>query len=97
VALSPEVEDAISRSIQHSEYESYAIVDPDIIQRLAAGLNKYIHHFTIKGIQPVILCSPQIRAHFRRLMERFFPNIAVVSHNELTREVNIKSIGMVEL
>ncbi len=97
VALSPAVEDVISRSTQHTEHESYVVADPDQIQKIVTGLQKFVHLFTARGLQPVVLCSPQTRAHFRKIIERFFPNMVVVSHNEITREVNIKSLGMVEL
>jgi flagellar biosynthesis protein FlhA len=96
VVLSPGVEDLISRSVQHTEFESYVVADPDQIQRLVSGLQKYVHLFTGKGLQPIVLCSPQVRPHFRKIIERFYPNFVVLSHNEITREVNIKSLGMVE-
>ncbi|HRT70868.1 MAG TPA: FHIPEP family type III secretion protein, partial [Syntrophales bacterium] len=51
---------------------------------------------TSRGLQPVVLCSPQTRIHFRNIVERFFPNLAVISHNEVTRDTNVKSLGMVE-
>ncbi len=97
VMLSPAVEDLISRSVQHTEVESYLVADPDQIQKMVAGMQKFITQFTTKGVQPVVLCSPQARGHFRKVMERFYPNVVVLSHNEITRDVNIKSLGMMEL
>ncbi|MBW2637039.1 MAG: FHIPEP family type III secretion protein, partial [Deltaproteobacteria bacterium] len=47
-----------------------------------------------KGLQPIILCSPNARIHLRKILEKFFPNITVLSHNEITHDVNIKSLGM---
>ena len=44
-----------------------------------------------------VLCSPVIRRHFKRLTEKFIPNMVVVSHNELSPEVNIRSFGTVRL
>jgi flagellar biosynthesis protein FlhA len=96
VTLAPALEEAISRAVQHTEYESYVAADPDLIQKVITGLQKYIPQFTSRGLQPVVLCSPQTRIHLRNIVERFFPNLAVISHNEVTRDVNIKSLGMVE-
>ncbi|MBP9019992.1 MAG: flagellar biosynthesis protein FlhA [Syntrophobacterales bacterium] len=96
VTLAPAIEEAISRAVQHTEYESYVAADPDLIQKVITGLQKYIPQFTSRGLQPVVLCSPQTRIHLRNIVERFFPNLAVISHNEVTRDVNIKSLGMVE-
>ncbi len=96
VTLAQAIEEAISRAVQHTEYESYVAADPDLIQKVITGLQKYIPQFTSRGLQPVVLCSPQTRIHLRNIVERFFPNLAVISHNEVTRDVNIKSLGMVE-
>lgn len=96
VTLAPALEEAISRAVQHTEYESYVAADPDLIQKVVTGLQRYIPQFTSRGLQPVVLCSPQTRIHFRNIVERFFPNLAVISHNEVTRDTNVKSLGMVE-
>jgi flagellar biosynthesis protein FlhA len=97
VTLSPDIEDHLGRSIQHTDLESYVTVDPNYVQRIVSGLQKHVHSFTSRGLQPVILCSPQVRLQLRRLLERFFPHIILLSHNEITRDVNIKSLGMVEI
>jgi len=97
VILSPEVEDHINSSIQHTEYESYLVADPNLIQRIVSNLQKFISSFTTRGLQPIVLCSPKTRIHFKKILERFFPNIVVLSHNEITHDVNINSLGMLEL
>jgi flagellar biosynthesis protein FlhA len=97
ITISPEIENHINTSVQHTELESYVTPDPSIVQRMVSNLQRYVVAFTSKGLQPIILCSPQLRGHLRKLLERFFPNITVLSHNEITREVNIKSLGMLEI
>lgn len=97
VMLSPEIEDHINSAIQHTEHESYLIADPNMIQRIISNLQKYVGTFTTRGLQPIVLCSPKTRIHVKKVLERFFPNIIVLSHNEITHDVNINSLGMVEL
>jgi flagellar biosynthesis protein FlhA len=96
VMLSPEIEEKISHSIQHTEFESYLTVDPNWVQKIVRSVQKYIGTFTSRGLQPIVLCSPGARIHFRKVLEKFFPNIIVLSHNEITHDVNIKSLGIVE-
>jgi flagellar biosynthesis protein FlhA len=55
VTLAPALEEAISRAVQHTEYESYVAADPDLIQKVITGLQKYIPQFTSRGLQPVVL------------------------------------------
>ncbi|HET6489617.1 MAG TPA: flagellar biosynthesis protein FlhA [Syntrophales bacterium] len=96
IMLSPEIEDKIGHSIQHTEFESYLSVDPNWVQKVVRSVQKYIATFTSRGLQPIVLCSPGSRIHFRKILEKFFPNIIVLSHNEITHDVNIKSLGIVE-
>jgi flagellar biosynthesis protein FlhA len=96
VMLSPEIEDKISHSVQHTEFESFLSVDPNWVQKVVRGVQKYVGTFTARGLQPIVLCSPGSRIHFRKILEKFFPNIIVLSHNEITHDVNIKSLGIVE-
>jgi flagellar biosynthesis protein FlhA len=95
--VSPDIEDKITHAVQHTEYESFVSPDPNMIKRLVGNLQKFIGTFTASGLQPIILCSPNTRIYLRKILEKFFPNLVVLSHNEIVREVNIKSLGMVEL
>jgi flagellar biosynthesis protein FlhA len=47
------------------------------------------------GGNPVILCSPNIRMYVRQLLERYLPNVAILSHNEIPPNVRVLSVGMV--
>jgi len=94
VMVSPDIEDSINKSVQHTEHESFVVADPTLIQDLVDNLQKSVKTFTDKGLQPIILCSPNVRIYLRKILEKFFPNIIVISHNEITRDVNIKSLGM---
>ncbi len=94
--LSPDAEDSINRSIQHTEHESFIAPDPTFIRKLTGGIQKLLPRFTSEGIPPVILCSPGIRIHVRRILEKYLPSIAVLSHNEITRETGIQSVGVIE-
>lgn len=95
--MSPDVEDKINRSIQHTDFESFVLPDPNIVKKLVTNLQRLVNAFTTSGLQPIILCSPNTRIHFRKILEKFYPGMVILSHNEITREVNVKSLGMVEL
>jgi flagellar biosynthesis protein FlhA len=97
IMVSPEIEEIISRSLQHTEHESFASPDPGLVRNFIASAHKLMDRFTSKGIPPIVLCSANTRVHLRKIMERFFPNIIVLSHNEITPNVNITSMGMVEI
>jgi flagellar biosynthesis protein FlhA len=43
----------------------------------------------------VLLTSANIRIHLKRLTERMFPNLVILSHNEVPSNVKVISLGMV--
>lgn len=91
------LEEAVARSIIHTDHGSQLNLDPKVTQTILASLNEKIEEATSQGEKMVVLCSPVIRRHFKRLTEKFIPNMIVVSHNELSPEVNIRSLGTVRL
>jgi flagellar biosynthesis protein FlhA len=97
MVMSPDVEDKISRFISHTDFESFVSPDPGVVKKLVTNLQRLVNAFTTSGLQPIILCAPNTRIHFRKILEKFYPSMVILSHNEITREVNIKSLGMVEL
>jgi flagellar biosynthesis protein FlhA len=97
IMVSPTVEDVINRSIQHTEYESFVSPDPGMIRRFIEDTQKLMVSFTSKGLPPILLTSANTRIHLRKIMERYFPNIVVLAHNEITSDTNITSLGIVEI
>jgi flagellar biosynthesis protein FlhA len=91
------LEETVARAIIHTDSGSQLNLDPKVTQTILASLNEKIEEATSQGEKMVVLCSPVIRRHFKRLTEKFIPNMVVVSHNELSPEVNIRSLGTVRL
>jgi flagellar biosynthesis protein FlhA len=91
------LEEAVARSIISNDHGSQLNLDPKVTQTILASLNEKIEEATSQGEKMVVLCSPVIRRHFKKLTEKFIPNMIVVSHNELSPEVNIRSLGTVRL
>jgi flagellar biosynthesis protein FlhA len=50
-----------------------------------------------KGFSPVLVISPPLRSAMRRFAEKFIKNINVISHNEISENVRIESLGMLEI
>jgi len=97
ITLDPQVEQLIAGSIQRSEAGSFLALDPNIGQEVLTRLGDQINQLQEQGLQPIGLVSPQIRPAFKRLTERSFPNLIVLSWNEIAPKVNVNSVGMVSL
>lgn len=91
------IEESLARSIVQTEHGQQLSLDPKMTQNILASLNEKIEEATEMGEKMVVLCSPLIRRHFKQLTEKFIPSLIVVSHNELSPDVNIRSLGSVRL
>ncbi|MCQ2958422.1 MAG: flagellar biosynthesis protein FlhA, partial [Candidatus Gastranaerophilales bacterium] len=93
ITLSPDVEETIMSGI--SQDGQNLTLDPAFTTGLIDGLNSEIEKVIVNtGNQPVILCSAPIRLAFRRLIERTFPQISVMSYNEISTTTTAKSVGV---
>lgn len=97
LTLDPQVEDVITASVQQTEHGTYLSIEPDQVQAILNGLQEQIEKFNQLTQPPVILCSPVVRRHLRRVVERFLPSLVVLSHNELVPELNVHSLGVVRM
>lgn len=91
------IEEALARNLIQTEQGQQLSLDPKMTQTILASLNERIEEATNMGEKMVVLCSPVVRRHFKKLTEKFIPNLIVVSHNELSPEVNIRSLGTVRV
>lgn len=97
VTLHPKVEQALADSIQQTQMGAYPVLEPGVMQRLLEKLGKSTEKLTLKGLPAVVLCSAQVRLPLRRLTERYMPNLAVLSLNEISSDVEVEAVGTVML
>ena len=96
VTLAPDVENVIAQGL--SPDGNSLTLDPDFTRRMLDNLNGELEKaISSSGNQPVILCSSPIRMPFRRLIERTYPQISVMSYNEISNNIKAKSIGVVRV
>ncbi|PSR33664.1 MAG: flagellar biosynthesis protein FlhA [Sulfobacillus benefaciens] len=96
VVLSPEVEAEIRSSIEQSDTGSYLNLDPMVAQKILANLREAVRAVPA-GVTPTVIASPFIRLYFKRLTERILRDLAVVSYAELSPEISVKTLGVVQL
>jgi len=97
ITLDPHLEELLGNAIKRSQDMSYVALDPKIIQEILNKTADEVRKGFPDGSQPVVLCSPQVRSHFKRLTERTLPNLNVLSFNEIDHTASLESMGMVEV
>ena len=97
ITLDHSVESAIAAAIQQTEQGSHFALDPNTAQKVINNLVKVLEKSSGLNLQPVIVCSAPIRCHFKKLIDQFIPNISVLSYDEILSNVEIQSLGTLEL
>lgn len=95
--LSTDVENMISNNLQRSINGNYPAIDPDSSNRIFASIQEIIRTVYFNNNVPAIVVSPKIRAPFRKLTEIVFPNLMILSLNEIPNDIQIKAEGVVEI
>lgn len=95
--LAPETEELVSNSLLQTDQGVQLVMDPIQAQDLLQKTSQLIEsHPEIAG-QPILLTSPTARRHIAKLTHRFLPQVIVLSHNEVSSDAQIQSVGQVEL
>ncbi|MFD1705898.1 flagellar biosynthesis protein FlhA [Siminovitchia sediminis] len=97
ITISGKVEKMIADSIQQTENGNYLAMDPVDSQKIIEAAAAQIEELSNIQRSPIFLCSPAIRMYVRQLMERYFPQVPILSYNELEADVEVQSIGMVNV
>jgi flagellar biosynthesis protein FlhA len=97
VVIHPKIEDIIMQSIQKTATGSYPVLKPETVSQILESLGNTHQHLMMENIPHVILASPKIRFAFRKLISFNFPDIAVLSLNEIPNEMMIETVGSLEL
>jgi flagellar biosynthesis protein FlhA len=97
ITVSPKVEKAISDSIQQTEQGSYLAMEPQQSQQLYQSLSEQVSRVLQAGRQPILLVSPTVRMYLQQWVDRTIKDVPVLSYSELEPDVEIQSIGVVNL
>lgn len=93
VTLDAEVERKIISSLTRSEQGVYLALGSDLMQQIITQVADYVRKFNELSQPPILLVSQVIRGYFSRMITQFYPNVYVLSFNEVTSSVQIQAIG----
>ena len=95
--LDPEIEDVVRGAIRRTSTGSFLSLDPTISHDIMAAIRREIGTPPPNAQKPVILTDMELRRFVRKMVELEFPNLSVLSYQELTPELNIQPIGRITM
>jgi flagellar biosynthesis protein FlhA len=70
-------------------------IDPRLIEQFSAEASKVIRAHMDQGHQFALVAAPDARPYVRMVTERLFATLPVLSHVEIARGVQVKSLGTI--
>ncbi|MEI3604613.1 flagellar biosynthesis protein FlhA [Pseudogracilibacillus sp. SE30717A] len=97
ITLSNEIENIITSGVQQTEHGNYLALDPHNQEQIIKNVYQEVEKAMIQHENIVLLCSPTIRMYVKQLLDRSLSNITVLSYNELEPNVQVQSVGVVNV
>jgi type III secretion protein V len=95
--LSKDIEDEIRGAIRQTAGSSYLALAPDTHRAIIVAMKETIGELMAHSVKPVMMAPMDIRRFTRKIIERDFPELPVLSYQELTAAVNIQPLDRVKL
>ncbi|MBS5955896.1 MAG: flagellar biosynthesis protein FlhA [Clostridiales bacterium] len=93
LTLDADLEKNIISSMAKGEQGVYLALSPDVMQSVIGQMGEHIKKFSDLNQKPVVLTSQVVRLYFYRLIEQFYPNVYVLSFNEIANNIQIQAVG----
>ncbi|PIE61238.1 MAG: flagellar biosynthesis protein FlhA [Desulfobacterales bacterium] len=97
ITLDPPLEEILSKNVKRTEHGVYLALDPVLMGELVSAVSKQVEQLMPMGVQPILMTSPNLRRHVRKLIESSLPTVFVVSHAEIVDDINLQAVGKVSL
>ncbi|UOE57173.1 flagellar biosynthesis protein FlhA [Cytobacillus oceanisediminis] len=97
VTLSGKVEKMVAEGVQQTEHGNYLSMDPTVSQNILESIASQVEQLSLMEQTPIVLCSPAVRMYVRQLTERYFPQVPILSYNELEANAEVQSVGVVNI
>jgi flagellar biosynthesis protein FlhA len=95
VTLDPALEDRIAAGIEHNDRGLFIRMSPPAVQKTCELIAAEVTKLSRANLAPVVLVSPHIRPGLKQLTAGALPRLHVLSYNEITRDTQIESVGLV--
>lgn len=97
ITLGAQLEKKIIESVQQNEQGSYVALDPVSSQQIYQRMTEQVNRLLQSGQQPIVLTSPTIRMYLRQIISRTMQDIPILSYSELEPNIEVQSVGVVNL
>jgi len=93
IVMEPQWEERVAKALVTGSQGSFVALEPQEVRRLVQQLKNGMDEASQKGVIPVLLTTPELRRHVRKLLKRFLPTLAVLSYNEIAPDTRLVTVN----
>ena len=93
ITLGSAVEDVLAVGIDYDDRQQMICLSDTVTQTIATGLSAVVHDVAHTSGQPVVICSPEVRAALRRICAGSLPDTPILSLPEVSQDTNVQPVG----
>ncbi|MCE3223602.1 MAG: flhA [Nitrospira sp.] len=97
IGLDPRLDRTLADQANATPHGNQWVPDPMVAQKLLTALKAAAERMVGRGHQPVILCSPSLRRHLRKLTDRILHSVPILGLNEVESVVRLQAVETVRL
>ena len=95
--LDAEIEDVIRGAIRRTLTGTYLSLDPNIAHDILEAIRRQIEQLPPTAQKPILITDAEVRRFVRKMVELEFPELTVLSYQELAPELNIQPVGRISM
>jgi flagellar biosynthesis protein FlhA len=98
ITLSEHLENLMRISLIKDSEETKISLEPNILKSLIDELKQKLTWCKSEGFHNIpLICRPDIRLYVRRLLERDFPRLRVISYLEITPQYKLEVLATINI
>lgn len=95
LVLDPAIEKTINDAVAQDPQKRSLILEPRFAEQVLKRLSAQVEKMLASNHVPVLLCGAEVRSYLKDFIHRALPHLRVLSMNEVSNHVALKSFGMV--
>ena len=97
LTLDQNIENMIMQSVKKVDNGSYLALEPANIQLILNSTKNEVEKVKDLLQYTIVLTAPIARIYYKKLVDQFYPNLIVLSFNEIEGDIQIQALGNISL
>jgi flagellar biosynthesis protein FlhA len=95
VAMDPNLEKIITDNVRQVDNDVVYSIEPTLMQKIVKSISAAVEKLLSVSPMPLVVCSPNVRMHLKKLTERIIPHLNIISYNEIDPLYNVESVAII--